>query len=92
MLKILSCKQDKTKADNELSRLQLLKNAVINYSGGIVRHESQVRRAAARLREGEPDTARLLNNIVSYLHDVATAGNLDIGAWQDTPEKRSKHV
>lgn len=73
-------------------RLQLLENAVINYSGGIVRLEFRARGAANSLHDSEPEAAELLNDIVRYLRDVAAAGQLDIGTWQEPLQKWSKHV
>lgn len=92
MLKNLFCLPGKKTIENNSHRLMLLENAVINYGGGIVHLESEVRGAAESLNDSEPETAQLLNDVVRYLRDVAKAGELDIDDWQEPPHKRSKHV
>ncbi len=65
-------------ASNEIRRLQLLENAVINYGGGLLQLELRAANQATILRQREPETAELLDDIALYLHDVAATGRLDI--------------
>lgn len=63
---------------DEFRRLSLLENAVINYAGGMVNLEARARVQAKLLTEVAPDASKLLNDVATYLHDVAECGRLDI--------------
>ncbi|WP_435952407.1 hypothetical protein [Dryocola sp. BD626] len=70
---------------DEFYRLSLLENAVINYAGGMVQLEARARAQAELLSEVAPDAAELLNDVATYLHDVAECGHLDIPPVGNTP-------
>lgn len=59
-----------------VERLFLLENAVVNYGGGLVQLEQRARTQAIILKESSPEIALLLADIANYLHDVAICGKL----------------
>ncbi|KFA84184.1 hypothetical protein N037_22205 [Enterobacter sp. EGD-HP1] len=67
-----------------LRRLQRLENAVTYYGGGWDSLALRALEQAEALRNTDPQTARLLNDVVQYLRDVAIAGNLPSSDWRHT--------
>lgn len=65
---------------DEMHRLLLLENAMLNYSGGLVNLTLRARQQARELQESQPEAAQLLKDVACYLHDVEVCGQLDI-AW-----------
>lgn len=69
---------DEGKISFALHRLQMLENAVLNYSGGLSSLLSRVENQAARHQQDCPEAAAMFTEIARYLHDVAEAGHLDL--------------
>lgn len=67
----------KTYDECHCSRLLKMENAIINYSGGIHNLEMRTRHEFMKLEGSESDLALLLNDYLSYLRDVALAGQLE---------------
>lgn len=66
----------------DYSRLRILENAVLNYSGGIVELEARCRKSSSKIRCTDRAVADVLNDVANYLRDIAVAGRLEIhGGW-----------
>ncbi|EMJ5851803.1 hypothetical protein R5P12_003530 [Klebsiella aerogenes] len=61
---------------DDIRRLRLLENAVVNYGGGLMNLQRRAAEMAPRLRDSSPDAAVLLGDIARYLQDVGECGHL----------------
>lgn len=72
-----------------LTRLLRLENAVTYYGGGWDHLAQRARERAREVRAVDEQTARLLDDMVQYLQDVALAGGLPVTDWRhDLPLPR----
>jgi len=60
----------------ELKRLQILENAVVNYSGGVFNLERKALAGMLRLENNYPEVSEVLAEIAHYLHGLIEAGRL----------------
>ncbi|MDH6631319.1 UNVERIFIED_ORG: hypothetical protein M2355_000610 [Lelliottia amnigena] len=60
----------------ELKRLQILENAVINYSGGVFTLERKALAGIVHLENNNPEVSEILAEIAHYLHGLIEAGRL----------------
>lgn len=62
----------------EFKRLRLLENAVINYTGGLTVLRDRILIQKEKIAVVDPVTTLLLDDVATYLRDIALAGLLSL--------------
>ncbi|HBV9912400.1 hypothetical protein MXF09_23650 [Klebsiella aerogenes] len=58
--------------DTEKQKYEKLKNAVLNWGGGLASLEIRTKNTAIALQDKEPDIVQLLEDLHRYFHDLGT--------------------
>lgn len=69
-----ACEEDE---QEQIRRLHLLENAILNYGGGLANLKRRAKFQAKKLQGINPEASEVLYDVACYLRDVESTGKLD---------------